>query len=250
MWIAVTTMALLFASCTLLNRGVNPKTYSYRAEYALSDKSGHYHVVREVGLDKNKKFFVTKEQILPPNKNQKKVLEKVISMSKPGTFKGRPLLRPETSQYTVWFDGEKYFSQTRIDEDNKEMIVKLISPEKQWTGSKKVSFPERENHFCYFLQIIECAHYTGFIKKATQKKSKEMKLHIIWEGHPYIHEQYLIAENLFTPAILTYEEKVSDEEHRFSLSFDNQILLYFVSNLGQLTRKIWISQGYGLLKVK
>ena len=247
----------LLVSCTLLNNQkktnknlLSTKGYSYKAEYSLSDKSGSYVVKKETGLDQNKKLFVTKEQILPEDNDENKVLEKVISMSKPGKIKDIPLFRPESSQYTVWFDGKKYFSQTKIDEKHKELTVQLISPEKQWMGLKKFSFPVDSLHFCYFLQVIECMNYTGFIQKAIKHQAQEMSFYLVWEGYPYIQEQYLIPDGPFVQAKLTYEEKISDKEHRFSLSFGNQVLFYFVDNIGQTTRKIWISQGLGLLKIK
>ncbi len=249
--------SFLLLSCTLLNNQkkdskdiFTSKGYSYKAEYLLSDKSGNYVVKRENGLDQNKKFFVTKEQILPKNKDEDSALEKVISMSKPGKIKGVPLFRPESSQYTVWFDGKKYFSQTKIDEVRKELVIKLISPEDQWMGLKRFSFPVGSPYFCYFLQVIECINYTGFIEKAIKQKAQEMSFYLIWEGYPYIQEQYLIPDGPFGSAKLAYEEKISDDEHRFSLSFGNQVLFYFVNNIGQITRKIWIAQGYGLLKTK
>ena len=254
------TIPLLFAvlstsSCSLLiSDKKDPPSHSispYKAEYAMSDKSGTYIVKRESGLSSQKKSFVVKESILPRGGDPNKVLEKVVAISKLGQIDKLPLFRPEAAQYSVWFDGKKYFSETKIDEEKKVMRVKLVSSEKQWSGTRTFPFPQGTGVFCYFLQVIECAGHTGFIKEAIRRKKGQMTFHVIWEGYPYIQEQYLnIPDELFSEARLSYDEGGLDGDHRFSLDIAGQTIFYFVDKAGHMTRKLWISQGYSLLMKK
>ena len=202
----------------------------------------------EVGLGSEGNSFVVKEKTLPENRDEGEMLEKVISISRPGTMKDISLFRPEASQYSVWLDGKRYFSETRFDEKKKgNDCENALSLRNSGQAHERFPFPEGTGVFCYFLQVIECANYTGFIKKAIEKKAGQMNFHLIWEGHPYIGQQYLVPDELFTRARLSFDGGMAGEEHRFSLAFGDQMLFYFVNNDGQMTRKLWISEGLSFL---
>ena len=247
------SLAALYAtSCSLLIAKKHPKiTPPYKAEYALSDKTGTYVVKREAGLGSQKQSFVVKESILPEGEGPEQALEKVVAISKLDQRNQISLFRPTVAQYSVWFDGKKYFSETKVDEDKKVMRVKLISSEKQWSGTREFPLPKSPGLFCYFLQIIECANYTGFIREAIRRETGQMNFHVIWEGYPYFQEQYLdVPDEPFSEARLSYDSTTTKGEHRFSLDIAGQVIFYFVDDAGYMTRKLWISQGYSLLMKK
>ena len=251
--IRCTILLLLFSSCALWREGpedgsLASKTPSYQFEYALSDKSGNFLVFRESGREEKNRSFVIKEKIVPEKGDKNHPLEKAIVFSDIGTLGGRPVFRPKASQYAVWFEGEKHLSETKLNSEEKSMTVKFSSQNGGRANTREIPFPQGNGLFCYFLQVIECAGHTGFIEKAMEKKTGQMNFHIIWEGYPFVGEQYPIPEELFSEAKLSYDGMMMEGGYRFSLETAGQTLFYFVNNEGQMTRKLWISQGYSLLK--
>ena len=221
-----------------------------RVKFNLTDKHGQYLVKRERGhLEKNKKI-VTKKQIFDLKNGGKKILEKSISISRRGRLKGRTtILRPEISQYTVWFEGKKYFSELKLNPKAKGLDVRLISPEEQWNSIKTVSFPDRRGIYCFFEQVIECIRTTNFIHTAINKKAGKMKLFIIWNGHPYFQEQYEnIPNQVFSKAVFKYDGYTPSGEVRFTLQVAGQSIFYFLDNKKELIKKFWISQGLSMVK--
>ena len=166
----LTLFCCLFLGACAMGEQKVPKTL--RVKFDLTDKHGQYLVRKERGhLEKNKKL-VTKKQIFDLASGEKKVLEKSISISRRGGLKGKtPILRPEISQYTVWFEGKKYFSELKLNTQKKGLDIRLESPEKQWNGTKTISLPDRKGNYCFFEQIIECARTVNFIDMAIKKKS-------------------------------------------------------------------------------
>ena len=96
--------------------------------------------------------------------------------------------------------------------------------------------------------MIECAGHTGFIEKAIGQKAGRMRFHLIWEGYPYVGEQYLIPDGPIVQAELSYDGEFEGKEHRFALSFGDQVIFYFVGPKGKMSRKLWVAQGLTLLK--
>ncbi|MCY4524941.1 MAG: hypothetical protein OXB84_09385 [Halobacteriovoraceae bacterium] len=221
-----------------------------KVKFDLTDKHGQYLVQKERGhLEKNKKI-VTKKQIIGLVDGGKKILEKSISISRRGHLKGRlSILRPEISQYTVWFKGKKYFSELKLNPGKKGLDIRLISPEQQWNGIKTIPFPERKGIYCFFEQVIECVKATNFIDTAIRRKTGSMKLFIIWNGHPYFQEQYEnIPDQVFSKAVFEYDGQHPRNGTRFTLQIAGQSIFYFLDDKKELLKKFWISQGLTMVK--
>lgn len=174
---------------------------------------------------KNKNQLVLKRQVFSSDDPEKKPLEKSIVISTPGSLKKINVLRPLRSQYTVWFEKKKYFTEMKLDVKKKSLEVRMVSPEKQWNGVKHVSFPRGKGVYCFFSQVVDCVALTGFINEAVKREAGEMYFHLIWEGYPYFMEQYLnIKEEVFTRATFKYDGKTGDGHFRFTLEAGGQSL--------------------------
>ncbi len=231
-------------SSSSIKTGVN----SYKVKMNLEDKSGKFLVVREGGLSKDTKHVVSKYRVYSIEGVGQKVLEQSITFSTPGVLKNKiRLLRPEKSQYKVWFDGQLYQTETRLDKKTKSLVVSMKSPEKQWSGTKKFVFPGGTGIFCYFSQLVECIQYTGFIEKAIKDKNGRMNFHIIWDGYPYIQEQYLnIINEPFAAAVIEYDGQTESKDHRFSLSTSGNAIFYLFNDSYEYAKIFWPAQGYSL----
>ena len=230
-----------------------------QAQFYLIDKSGHYLVKRERGYDKKRKGLVVKNRIFSiGGGEQKKLLEKSIAISRPGTLKFKnsrgkvSILRPQISQYTVWLEGEKYFSEIKLNEKARGLDVRLIAPEGHSKGRETktvVPFPKGNGVYCFFSQLIECIKATSFITQALEKEVGNMSFFIIWDGHPYFQEQYEnLPSHLFSFATLEYDGKNREGESRFTLQVAGQSIFYFLDSQGELRKQFWVSQGMSMVK--
>jgi len=237
---------LFFFGCTSTSKKSGIE--SFKVEMNLEDKSGKFTVVRESGVGSDKKSFVSKYRVFSYEETGKKVLEQSIVFSVPGFLNKKfPLLRPDKSQYRVWFDGKLYQSETFVEVKTKSLVVKLESPESQWSGTKKYVFPGGNGVFCYFSQLVECIDYSGFIRKAIKSKAGKMNFHVIWDGFPYVQEQYLnIANEPFSPALLEYDGRTKEGENRFSLTVSGNVIFYLFSDQYDYAKVFWPSQGLSL----
>ncbi len=216
-------------------------------ELELTDKSGKFNFLRELGYSQNKSELIVKQQIFAKDE-EGKLLEKNITISTLGKIKGMSILRPKISQYTVWLSKQRYFTEMKISPKSRSMQIKMVSPEEQWSGETSVKFPKMSGVFCYFSQIIECANYTGFLDKASEHQTGSMKMLIIWEGYPYFQEQYLNVPNeVFSEAVFEYDGKNRNLERRFTLKFKGQSIFYFVDNKNRFKKMFWVSQGLSLV---
>lgn len=215
---------------------------------SLEDKAGKFMVVREGGLAKDKKHIVSKYRVYSIEGVGQKPLEQSITFSTPGVLKSKiRLLRPEKSQYKVWFDGKLYQTETSLDKKSKSLIVSMKSPEKQWTGTKRFIFPGGTGIFCYFSQLVECLQYTGFIEKASKAKNGRMNFHIIWDGYPYIQEQYLnLNPEPFAAATVEYDGMTESKDYRFSVSVSGNVIIYLFNDSYDYAKIFWPAQGYSL----
>lgn len=219
-----------------------------KSQFLLTDKGGDFLVERESGRLGNQNKYAVKQQ-LTTTSNTNQVLEQLISISQIGRLKNLHILRPEKSQYTVWFDGKKYFSELSVDVEKKMLIVNLESPEKQWNGRTEKAFPTSTGVYCFYTQVIECASFTGFIDKAIEEKTGVMNFYIIWDGYPYIMEQYQgIPVEVFSPASLQYDGQTADNEDRFRLEFAGETIFYMVNKNGKYDKQMWVSQGLSKIK--
>lgn len=219
-----------------------------KQQFELKDKSGTLKLERESGpVSKSKSIFAVK-RVLKDDEN--KVLEQSVVLSRLGSIKGKiSILRPEKSQYTVWFDGKEYSTITQIDTKNKSLAMTFNSPEEQWKGQKTISFPKKGMIYCYFSQLMECVMASGFVHKAIDSGNGEMNLHVIWEGYPYIQQQYIgIPDEVFSSATFNYDGENERGLRRFSLNIknSNQIIFYQLNKQDELKGVFWPAQGLSI----
>ncbi|WP_164848514.1 hypothetical protein [Halobacteriovorax sp. HLS] len=219
-------------------------------KFQLNDKAGKFFVVREKGFNKSKNQFIVKKSVQNPDSG--KELEKLIVISKLGNIKKKlSILKPDISEYSVWFDGKRYTSTMKVNSKTRSMEVSLNSPEKQWQGKRNIPFPSGKGVYCYFSQITECARATGFIEKAINNDGGSMKVVIIWEGYPYFQEQYLnVPNSVFSLGTFEYDGRNANGERRFTLRTNNQSIFYFIDNNFELEKKFWVSQGFSMVESK
>jgi hypothetical protein len=223
---------------------------SHKKNYALTDKSGTFSLIRHSGVDSSSKSYVTKYKII--DQNNQKTLEKVILFSNTVNLnKDIKVLSPSKSKYQVWFDGDLHETVMMINEKENLLAIRMKSPEEQWDGDKSIPMGKGNGVRCFFSQVIECAYQIGFLQKATKLKSGKMAFDLIWEGYPYVQEQYLnIGSQPLVKASLSYDGKNQLGEHRFSLSFGGSSIIYFVDKNFHLDRIFWPSQGLSVVSVK
>ena len=206
-------------------------------------------VHREAGRSRGDRNYVVKKRMYPQGKEQKAV-EQVIAIATPGRLKNINIIRPQVAQYTAWFDKKRYFSELKLDVKSKSMVLRMDSPESQWNGVRKIPFPEGTGVFCFYSMLVECVAATGFIDKAISKGIGKMRFHIIWDGYPYIQEQYQQLPNeVFSSAEFTFEGSHENGEKKFSLTTGEQTMLYFVQPEGFLKKIFWISQGISMVNI-
>lgn len=252
--ISCALFAITFSSCSFLKGKSTDDNSSALLTtsqvYSLTDKSGEFELVRHSNYQKKNNRLITKYQV-KTNGSDGKVLEQAVVISHPGKVKELNLVRPEISQYSVWFEGKKYFTEIKFNTSSKTLDVKLVSPEKQWNGQSSFPLPKDGVIYCYLAQIVECAEQTGFIKKALKADAGTMRLYLIIEGYPYFQEQYIGVET--TPlqaATFVYDGTSPKGEKRFSLNFSGQSIFFFVNDKGQMTKKFWVSQGLNVTAIQ
>ncbi len=216
--------------------------------YRLKDKAGTFDFRRESGnADKEGKLQAVK-QIISETTNKKLVMERSVVLAKVGSVKnGVRILRPEKSEYVVWFDGQEYSTKMEIDEKNRSMQVTLVSPDASFSGVSSHAFPEGTGVYCFFSQLLECVSAVGFIDKAVSSKGGSMNFHIVWEGWPFFQQQYTnLREEVFSGATLTFDGESENGILRFSLSVSDQIIFYHVQKDGLLRAIFWPAQGMSI----
>ena len=201
------------------------------------------------GFNKKENTFFSKRSLQVLNKESDNILEQSIVFSNIGTLKKKTtILRPKMSQYSVWFDGKKYFSELKMNNAKKSIDVKMISPESQWNGTKQIKLPNTKSLYCFFSQLMECAQTTGFITKANKKESGSMNLYVVWEGYPYLNETYSdFPSELFSKAQLQYEGKTKEGEARYTLKVAGQSIFFVVDKTEKMRKMFWVSQGISLI---
>ena len=219
-------------------------------KFQLTDRAGKFLIEREKGFNKKKNHFIVKKSV--KSFDSGKELEKLIVISKLGSLSGKfSILRPEVSEYSVWFDGKRYLSRMRVNTKTKSMDVTLKSPEKQWQGKRTIPFPKGKGVYCYFSQMTECARATGFIDKAIKNDGGSMKVIVIWEGYPYFQEQYLNVPNrVFSLGSFDYDGRNANGERRFTLKTNSQVIYYFIDSQNELEKKFWVAQGLSMVEIK
>ncbi len=242
---------LLFPSCayfTKITSKSSPRKTS-QSQFILKDKAGEYLFSRESGR-KNSQYVTKRKIFLNENTQDEKILEKSIAISSVHKINNVEFLAPDVSQFTVWFDSQKYFTQMKFDWKRKELEVSLESPEEQWSGLTIHPFPSDLKAVCFFSQIVECAQKLGFLDKSTSFKRGTMNLYLLMEGFPFVREIYLdLPTQIFLKAKFQYEGLTKEKERKYVLEFAGQSIFYFLkNNSDDLVKIFWISQGLSITK--
>lgn len=221
------------------------KSSNSSGEYLLKDKSGEFLVKREKGSGKKGKIFIVKQKVFPFNNSNGDAVEKSVSISEVGILNGKvKILRPQKSQYVVWFDKKRFSSNIEIDPASKSLKLEMQSPEKEWNGTKIIPFPNTSSVYCFFSQIIDCAKTSDFIEKATSRETGKMNFYVIWDAYPYFQQQYdNLSSNIFSQAELEFDGKTSGNLVRFNLKVEGQSIFYVIDSESNLKGQYWVSQG-------
>ena len=204
------TFLFCFLSCSL-HRVQPSQVENSQNRYYYKDKSGEFIVDRSVKVLNSK--IIVKNEVFAPNELNRPV-EKTITVSKLGTVKSKsgkvPGLRPEISQHTIWFEGQKYFSQLKINLKDKSFNVSMESPDDKWNGQTKLKFPK--DNFPYHNEIYDNLSTDGFEKS-------------VWafDGH-------------------------EDGLARFGLLIGQQLVLYEFDSEENFVNMYWVLQGISMQK--
>lgn len=242
MKVLILCLLIFFVSCGHLKSSApseGRKTYNY------TDVSGKFTLSREFKLEKQK--LISRSQL---SGHGAKVLEKSVTVSHLGSIKVKKgtrvtTLRPEASEFTVWFEGKKYFSSMRINPKSKSMKVILESPETKWNGTTEVPFP-RGKYFCFYSQLPECIYHNHLLVRAYEQK-KSQDFFVIWDSYPYVQEQLTnVGANLFSAASVKFEDE-DKKSFKVVVELDEQVIHYDFSKSYDMIRMSWIAQGITIL---
>ena len=239
---------LCFISCSHMESKLGQKNFV--ARYNYQDTNGEFSYIKEVGTkDKGKLSFV-KTKIFTRSQGEKKLLEQAINISKNESMKfdGKTFnaLSPRVSQYIVWIDGKRYFSEMVIQPKNQSVLVKYLDlKDDNNLLEKRISFPkDKDRIFCFYSQLEECVRATGFLAKSIKERMGEMNIYILWDGWPYFSEIYQMPDDeLITPATLTYESLSNEGLHKYTLKSAGSEIYYHFAGNEVLEKKMWITQG-------
>lgn len=243
-------ISFIVNSCAgVKNNNLKKELVREEESFNYTDKNGTFKVLLSSGFNKKENTFFTKRSLEIPNKDSDNVLEQSIVLSDLGTLKKtKTILRPKISQYSVWFDGKKYFSELKLNPVKKAIDLKMVSPESQWNGTKQIKLPSSKALYCFFSQVIECAKTVGFLTAAIKKESGSMNFYVIWEGYPYLNETFSdFPSELFSSAQLEYDGKINEDARRFSLKVAGQSIFYIVDKNEQMKKMLWVSQGISMI---
>lgn len=241
---------LLFTSCSSTKKVSTIKKELTRNEekFSYTDKNGQFLVRLSSGFNKKTNTFFTKRSLEAPEKENDKILETSVTFSDLGSIKKKNILRPKLSQYNVWFDGKKYFSELKLNPSQKAMDLRMVSPESQWNGTKQIKLPSTKALYCFFSQVVECAKTVGFLAKAVKKEEGILNFYIIWEGYPYLNETFTnIPSQLFSKAQFEYDGVTKENDRRFNLKVAGQSIFYVVDEKMQMKKMFWVSQGISMI---
>ena len=214
----------------------------------MTDATGQFILERESGGNPKKNNQIVKRRVYVEGKSDKE-LEKSIAVAEIGFLEGAdgkktPVLRPKISEYTVWFDSKKYFTQMRLDTATRSIMVKMVSPEAKWNGKVKVPFPKGTGVYCFFSQMLECIAKTGFFAISSDKNAGQLNFHIIWDGYPYFQEQYSnVPSEVFSRAQAVYDGRTEDGERKYTVLFGEESIFFNIDEYENLSKMFWISQG-------
>ena len=244
------TICFLIVSCASAKKAQLKKELVRGVEsFSYEDKNGQFIVKLSSGFNKKENHFFTKRILESPNNESNNILEQSVALSEIGVLnKKKTILRPKLSQYNVWFEGKKYFSELKINPLKKSIDIKMVSPETQWNGVKTVKLPSTKALYCFFSQIVECAKTIGFLGRAIKTEAGSMNFYIIWEGYPYFNETLSnFPSEVISKAQLEYDGKTKEDERRFNLKVSGQSIFYVVDKNEQMKKMFWVSEGISMV---
>jgi len=209
-----------------------------RVFFNYQDRTGELSLKKEYKIQGSKLVHRTKLF----SRNATKELESTVAVSRLGnigkTFKSKSIL-PEVSQFKVWFDKKKYFSQIKLDRKQKSLIVSSTSPEKEYNMQKQFELPGGL-FYCYFTQLSECLKIQNLLYKSAKRG---IKVYLIWESFPFHNEIYEGLGNLpFSVATLKLD-KYNENTLNYSLDLGNQLIILKYNKKLELLGYYWVSQG-------
>lgn len=240
---------LCLSSCAFFNKVSNtPKDPAPQVtnKYKFKDGSGEYSLIREAGPGKENKTFVVKRKVKTKGNSNTKIVEKSISIS----TRLEDELIPKISQFSVWYNKHRHFSQIELDKKEKQIKVTWDSPDTKFNGVKYFPIKSNKVMFCFFTQVLECAKTKDFLRKSSKSEDIQLKMQIIWDGHPFFQQQFEnFNTSITSPAVLEYDGKNRKGQKRFSLRVEGNQIFYFLDSKNQLMGKYWIAKGLAIEKI-
>lgn len=238
-------LSLVFCSCSFSPKNQSTPKKNSLNFFLFKDASGEYILKRELIRTKTK---IQLRQSLFLSSNQNQPLEKSISISDFGSVNSKNgkimATRPMASQFWIWFEKQKYFSQTKLNLKTKKLDILLKSPEEKWNKKYSVNFP-KGTKFCWFNQIPECIQKLFALER---KSNIPQNFTIVWDSFPYYNEQYQgLAGNIFSQATVKYDGEF-EGTYRFAVASENQIIFYHYNKDYEFEKMFWVSQGITLIK--
>lgn len=249
-FLLILSMSVLLSCSRFNSKEALRKELSHSEEkYSYVDKNGKYIVRTGSGLNKKTNSFIVKRSLELPGEDKSKILETSVTISELGSVKKINILRPKISQYNVWFDGKKYFSEIKMNPKKKALDLRMKSPESQWNGTKQFKLPSTKALYCFYSQVIECARTTGFLAEAIKKESGDLSFYLIWEGYPFLNETFTgVPSQIFSKAQLEYDGVTKENERRFNLKVAGQSIFYITDSNLQLKKMFWVAQGISMIR--
>jgi hypothetical protein len=219
-----------------------------KSRYYYRDISGEYNYDRDTKSVKNK--VVTRYQLSLSSDQTRRPLEKSIVVSEKGAVKvgknNQVILRPMISQYTVWLEGKKHFSQLKTLVKEKSLEITMDSPEAKWKGVKKIKFPKGVQ-FCFFSQLPECLAHTGMMSKMVSRPHEKFPVTVIWDNYPYLLDQLTNIQNSVFARAEAYLDEEEKSLYRIAIDISGQTIFYHFSKSWELVRMSWVVQGITLM---
>ena len=233
----MTSKSLLITNSILLFflLGCSHGKVEEQSVYIYTDSTGNYRQVIETKQSENR--LVTRKRLFVAG--GKEPVEKSISVARLKEDSSGIKLLPEAFDVEVWFNKKNYRSKGKTVSKEKAMYVKMDTPEENWAGTRKLSFPQGKR-FCFFEQIPDCLRLFGYLN---EENFQEKIITVVWDSYPFTSEIYKgVRKNLFTAATLNYEGDIEGVK-RFVLQIDNQLVFYEFESDDTLKKMFWISQG-------
>ncbi len=233
------------SSCSTQIKSLKKNLNAGTSKYSYVDRNGNFLVNRTTGFMKENERYFVKRQMEIIGKNKDNIIEQSVTISAAGLVKNKTaILRPEESEFSIWFDGKKYTSKLILNKKKKAFDLKTTGPTDNDNTSRTIKFPSSKMISCFYSQLTECLMLNGFLKEAIKKEAGAIRLYIVWDGYPFFQEAYNDLPNeLFSMGQVSYDGKLKADEIRFSLNVGNQNILFVVNEDGHLLRIFWIAQG-------